>query len=814
MKLKKLLSGILTTALLMGSIQLPVFADSAKDFSVVFNGVEKSYSTMAEVAADMRAGDSVTIKLTDSMVHFEGDQVRLTGGDLTLDLNGQTLLIDEPITDPETECLMPSFYITGENSRFTITDSSEGEKGKIKEQIDLAPEESYMYTHYVVADGHDKSTIIHDAGTIDCSAALRAYESSVYESATIKARRMGIYASGSFKGENGEPTVSSNAVISNANITVMRDKLYNDTSIVDVNGYTNTLIEDSKLYFGNEAKEEKLAWAQYGIRASGVFGVEGKEDTRNTKFEMYRTDVTVVSTGVLPAYAVYNYNNAPINIIEDCKFTAQTDSSNTIGFQFNPSVHGQYKISGTEIRTITKNGWFIGIDGNEDYNIDDANVEFNDVKVVCKLTGTCDTVSSGRGISGIGHYKDCDVTVSVTSRDACGYYASATGIMSEYADALLEKTSLENVSIKVINTDKADKYGNKGAAYGALIYGIENVKDDVLIKNGTSFYAKGNGEAKAVCYKEWSYDSEWTGKERTILDKDCYWVDSKDNKISDPSEHRYVLVTDGSKKAEEPDITDDTDPTGEEYTIEYVLRDTEEDPAVNSTKNKLTYTGKSKVRLYAPVRTGYTFAGWYEKDPDDPDFNARTDKKVSYIKKGSEGNKTLYAGWKENRYKLSYNANKGKFVERMTKIPHNYSDEYDTVSGNVLKERKGYTFIGWNTKKRGGEETRIEALQTVSRLTAKNKKTVTLYAEWSVNEYPVHYVLNGGVQAEKNGVQINPETHTYIKAVRLAAPTREGYKFAGWYRAYDEETGEFGQKVKSIPKKTEEITLYAKWIEQ
>lgn len=874
MRFNKLLSSFIVTTMLLSSIQFPIMAETISiseieeievtdeiettneiddtevteeievsdlieetklaTFDVTFNGVKKDFSTMSDVAVAMKAGDKATITLK-SDTKFEGNQVKLLGGDLTLDLNGKTLTIDKELIDPKTENIMPYFCISGKDSIFTITDSSLDGKGQINEGIDLPTDKMYMYiTNYVVSV-LEGAKAVHNGGTINCTAAFFVRDSSIEESSIINAKMVGIQASGTYNEDRDPVMISANAVIKNAKITVKRDKYYNETGVVDVDGYTNTEIDNSELYIDNAIIVSKPATGKYkdtrvvyAVYAPCVFGEKGVPDTRNTKFVMKNTTVTAKGYDFAGAYAVHNYNNASTNVIDNCKLNAYSEKSNTFGLQINPSVHGQYSITNTEINVSTKDGYFTGINVCEDDDIDDANIEISGVNVVAKMTGVNDYTLAGNGIEGIGHYKNCDVTAYSASGDVCAYHATSIGAISDYADGLLGKTSFENVSFKAVNTDKkGNKFGNKGNAYGALIYGVDKVKNDLIIKNGTSFYAKGNGESAAVKYKPYSYDNSWTGKERVKLADGCYFVDSNNNKISEPGDKKYVLVTDGSKKADEPNVPDmpedpedpeapeaPEDPLVDGYRINYVLRDNANTPAINHVKNKNSYDGKAKIKLYAPTREGYTFLGWYDKNPGDADFNPRVNKKVSYIKKGASGDKTLYANWRENKYKLAYNANGGKFVERMLRTTHDYTEKYETLSSNILKERKGYTFVSWNTKKRGEVETRVEPCSIVTKLSPKNNKVVTLFAEWSVNQYPVTYVLNGGTQAvDRNGKQINPETHTYIRAVKLKAPKRDGYRFGGWYREYDEETDTYSKKVSSIPKKTEDITLYAKWIE-
>ena len=71
------------------------------------------------------------------------------------------------------------------------------------------------------------------------------------------------------------------------------------------------------------------------------------------------------------------------------------------------------------------------------------------------------------------------------------------------------------------------------------------------------------------------------------------------------------------------------------YTITYKLNG-----GTNKKKNPDNYTvTTSTIKLKNPTKKGYTFVGWYS--------DKKCTKKVTTIKKGSTGNKTLYAKWKK-----------------------------------------------------------------------------------------------------------------------------------------------------------------------
>ena len=71
--------------------------------------------------------------------------------------------------------------------------------------------------------------------------------------------------------------------------------------------------------------------------------------------------------------------------------------------------------------------------------------------------------------------------------------------------------------------------------------------------------------------------------------------------------------------------------------------------------------------------------------------------------------------------------------------------------------------------------------------------------------HAIAYVLDGGVNAAAN-----PATFSEGAEVALAAPTKEGYEFAGWYS-----DASFKTAVASIPATAKaDVTLYAKWVKK
>ncbi len=211
----------------------------------------------------------------------------------------------------------------------------------------------------------------------------------------------------------------------------------------------------------------------------------------------------------------------------------------------------------------------------------------------------------------------------------------------------------------------------------------------------------------------------------------------------------------------------------------------------NSSSNPSTYTKTTAtITLKNPTRKGYTFKGWYS--------DKALKKKVTKITKGSTGNKTLYAKWSVNSYKVRYNKN-GATKGKMSDTSCKYSSTC-TLRSNTF-QKKGYSFAGWATSKSGKVVYKNKA--KVKGLVSSNNGVKTLYAKWKVNTYKITYKLNGGKQNKKNASSYKVTSAT----ITLKSPTRKGYTFKGWYS-----DKACKKKVTKITKgSTGNKTLYAKW---
>ncbi|MDO4171780.1 MAG: InlB B-repeat-containing protein, partial [Prevotellaceae bacterium] len=167
-----------------------------------------------------------------------------------------------------------------------------------------------------------------------------------------------------------------------------------------------------------------------------------------------------------------------------------------------------------------------------------------------------------------------------------------------------------------------------------------------------------------------------------------------------------------------------------QYTITFDCND-------GSTVSAITQDyGTAVTAPAAPVREGYTFAGWDKEIP-------------STI---PAGDMTIVAQWTANQYTITFDSDGGSAVSAITQ-------DYGTaVTAPAAPVREGYTFKGW-----------LPELPATMPL-----EGVTVKAQWQINQYTITFDCDGGST-------VSAITQDYGTAVTVpAAPVKVGYIFAGW----------------------------------
>lgn len=114
-----------------------------------------------------------------------------------------------------------------------------------------------------------------------------------------------------------------------------------------------------------------------------------------------------------------------------------------------------------------------------------------------------------------------------------------------------------------------------------------------------------------------------------------------------------------------------------------------------------------------------------------------------------------------------------------------------------VRERTGYTFKEWNTRKDG------VGISYNGSITPETN--VTLYAIWSVQPRGITYDANGG----KPSTQYQKVDYGTPTSLKFDTPTRTGYTFLGWSKNSSDTSATYTSG--STITITENITLYAVW---
>ncbi len=217
------------------------------------------------------------------------------------------------------------------------------------------------------------------------------------------------------------------------------------------------------------------------------------------------------------------------------------------------------------------------------------------------------------------------------------------------------------------------------------------------------------------------------------------------------------------------------------HNITYVLNG-----GINSGDNKNVYYELIGVSEFLPAtRENYNFCGWYS----DPDFTER----IISVSADCKEDIILYAKWSENEnWNIVYHLNGGK---NSADNPEKYY-KGKGVEAFAPAVKKGYLFSGWYLNE--------DFSHYIGSISGDRTGDIDLYAKYTKKVVISHieYKLYGA----KNDMA-NPVSYKEGTTITLAAATKEGYTFEGWYT--DEA---FTNKVTGISAETTgDITLYAKF---
>ena len=155
-------------------------------------------------------------------------------------------------------------------------------------------------------------------------------------------------------------------------------------------------------------------------------------------------------------------------------------------------------------------------------------------------------------------------------------------------------------------------------------------------------------------------------------------------------------------------ITEDTSVEAKYEIINYNISYNLDGGSIES-GNPTTYTVEDEITLINPTKSGVKFTGWTGSNGNTPQTSVK-------INKGSTGDKTYKANWKEpETYEIKFDSNGGN------DIPSKYVAEGTAIGELQIPEKENYKFRGWYTDN--------------SYTTKVNENTVptestTYYAKW------------------------------------------------------------------------------------
>ena len=219
------------------------------------------------------------------------------------------------------------------------------------------------------------------------------------------------------------------------------------------------------------------------------------------------------------------------------------------------------------------------------------------------------------------------------------------------------------------------------------------------------------------------------------------------------------------------------------YTITYLADNTLSGTEISDVK----YQGVSKELKDASYEHGGCVQDGWSKNA-----YGREGYQLDYLVKGSydeDKDVILFPHWNCNTYEISYELNGGA---QNSANPTEYTGPAAVALQKPTKN--GYDFGGWYTE----SNNKVEMIQNINANT-------TYYAKWNLHNYKITYNLNNGTNSANN-----PSTYTIESEFAFADPTREGFKFIGWYG-----TNNFsGEKINGIKiGSTGDKRLFAKWAE-
>ncbi len=195
----------------------------------------------------------------------------------------------------------------------------------------------------------------------------------------------------------------------------------------------------------------------------------------------------------------------------------------------------------------------------------------------------------------------------------------------------------------------------------------------------------------------------------------------------------------------------------------------------NAVSTNTTSDFGKTITLAATPETGYHFDSWTAYKTGTPGTTVTVTNNQFTMPDYAV---TVGATFLINNYTIAFNANDDYYVGTATgttaSIAATYGVSYTLTSNGF--SRAGYTFAGWNSKPDGSGTAYTNEQTGVTNLTAENGAIVTLYAQYTPNDYTVTFNANGGTCGTAS------KSVTFNAAYGdLPEATKDAKGFVGWY---------------------------------
>ena len=284
----------------------------------------------------------------------------------------------------------------------------------------------------------------------------------------------------------------------------------------------------------------------------------------------------------------------------------------------------------------------------------------------------------------------------------------------------------------------------------------------------------------------------------------------------------------------------------------FTFKDESDDSYPSGDAGGITWTASSNsfdLYAYQQTSTGYTFKGWTTNSTATSGNTSTTD--YSYIEdwelksypyfpitltatstnKNSPTPVTYYAIFEANKYDVTLAPNGGSGSNQT--VQATYDAAMPTTlkaGGSIVKPTKtGYTFTGYFDATSGGTKY-YNANLTSAHKWDKASTGVTLYAQWSANEYTITLTAGSGTtSAGTTSIKATFDKSTNLTSA-ITTPTKSECVFSGYYTGTNgsgtQIIDEYGNIIASAGggstytdadknwKYASDIELFAKWIDK